>query len=55
VRFTDTTRALGAAPDFQSLFYTIEGHANAGGHAVIASDVEQALLSEPAFARCTQR
>jgi hypothetical protein len=55
VRFTDTTRALGAAPDFQSLFYTIEGHANAGGHAVIASDVEQALLAEPAFARCTQR
>ena len=55
VRFIDTTRALGAAPDFQSLFYTIEGHANAGGHAVIASDVEQALLAEPAFARCTQR
>jgi hypothetical protein len=54
VRFTDTTRALAAAPDFQSLFYTIEGHANAGGHAVIAADVEQALLSEPAFARCTR-
>jgi hypothetical protein len=55
VHFTDTTRALGAAQDFQSLFYTIEGHAAAGGHAVIASDVEQALLSESAFARCTRR
>jgi hypothetical protein len=46
---------MAAAPDFQSLIYATEGHAQAGGHAVIATAVEDALLSQPAFARCTQR
>jgi hypothetical protein len=54
VRFFDTTRAFAAAPDFQSLFYLTDGHARDGGHAALAAVVEEALLSEPAFANCRQ-
>ena len=43
VRFFDATKAFAAAPDFQSLFYLTDGHPQAGGHAVLAGVVEQAL------------
>jgi hypothetical protein len=52
VRFVDSTPAFAAAPDFQSLFYLTDGHPREGGHAALASVVEQALLTEPAFAAC---
>jgi hypothetical protein len=54
VRFFDTTRAFAAAPDFQSLYYVTDGHPKQAGHAALAGVVEQALLSEPAFAGCTR-
>ena len=55
VQFFDATQAFGAAPDFQQLFYLTDGHPQAGGHAALAGVVEQALLSEPAFAGCASR
>ena len=55
VRFFDSTAAFAAAPDFQSLFYLTDGHPREGGHAALAGVVDQALLSEPAFARCSPR
>jgi hypothetical protein len=55
IQVLDTTRAMASAPDFQSLFYSTEGHARAGGHAVTATVVENALLAEPAFRRCSQQ
>lgn len=54
VRFFDTTKAFAAAPDFQSLFYLTDGHPQAGGHAVLANVMEQALLAEPMFATCAR-
>lgn len=55
VRFFDSTKAFAAAPDFQSLFYLTDGHPQAGGHAALAGDVDQALLSIPAFAGCARK
>lgn len=55
VRFVDATKAFATAPDFQSLFYLTDGHPQAGGHAALASVVEQALLTQPAFARCVRK
>jgi hypothetical protein len=55
VQFVDATRAFGSAPDFRSLFYLTDGHPREGGHRVLATLVEQALLSQPAFARCNAR
>jgi hypothetical protein len=55
VRFADTTKAFASAPDFRSLFYLTDGHPQAAGHAALAGVVEQSLLSEPAFARCSAR
>ncbi len=54
VRFFDTTRAFAEAPDFRSLYFVTDGHPRPAGHAVLAAAVEQALLLEPAFARCTR-
>jgi hypothetical protein len=54
VRFFDTTRAFAEAPDFQSLYYVTDGHPRPPGHAVLATVVQQALLSEPTFARCSR-
>ncbi len=53
VAFYDTTMAFASAPDFDNLFYMTDGHPREGGHAAIASVVEQALLTEPAFAACS--
>jgi hypothetical protein len=55
VRFFDPTKAFAAAPNVRSLFYLTDGHPTAGGHAVLAEVIEQALLSEPAFAACSMR
>jgi lysophospholipase L1-like esterase len=55
VKFYDATAAFGTAADFRSLYYLTDGHPNAAGHAVLANVVEQALLSQPAFARCAAR
>jgi len=55
VEFFDATAAFGTAADFRSLYYLTDGHPNAGGHAVLANVVQQALLSQPAFARCAAR
>jgi hypothetical protein len=52
VRFLDGTPAFADAPDFYSLYYLTEGHLRDGGHAALASVVEQGLLAERAFARC---
>jgi hypothetical protein len=54
VRFFDTARAFAEAPPFQSLYYVTDGHPRPVGHAVLAAVVQQALLPEPAFARCTR-
>jgi hypothetical protein len=54
VRFFDSTQAFAHAPDFQSLYYVTDGHPRAAGHALLAAAVQQALLSEPAFGRCTR-
>ncbi len=45
VHFLDSTKAFATAPDFQSLFYLTDGHPQDGGHAALASVVEQGLLS----------
>jgi hypothetical protein len=55
IQVLDMTRSMASVPDFQSLFYATEGHAQAGGHAAMATVVENALLAEPAFRRCTQQ
>jgi GDSL-like Lipase/Acylhydrolase family len=55
VRFLDSTKAFASAPNFQSLFYLTDGHPQAGGHAALAGDVEQAVLSTPAFAGCARK
>ena len=55
VRFFDATKGFAAAPDFQSLFYLTDGHPKDGGHAALAVVMQQALLSEPAFAVCTRK
>ncbi len=52
VKFYDDTRAFASAPDFDSLFYLTDGHPKDGGHAALAAEVEQGVLSEPAFSRC---
>ncbi len=55
VEFFDTTPAFKSMRDFQNLFYVVDGHPRAEGHAAIANVVEQALLAEPAFAKCATR
>ena len=54
VKFFNATQAFASAPDFQSLFYLTDGHPQAGGHAALATVIEQALLSEAAFAGCSR-
>ncbi len=54
VQFVDATPSFASAPDFQSLFYLTDGHPRQGGHAALATVVEQALLAEPTFAHCTE-
>jgi hypothetical protein len=53
VQFFDTTTAFAKAADFGALYYLTDGHPRGGGHAALASVVEQALLAQPAFARCS--
>jgi len=53
-RLFNATLAFASAPDFQSLYYLTDGHLRQGGHAALAAVVEKALLSEPAYARCSQ-
>ena len=53
VAFHDATQAFASAPDFESLYYLTDGHPRADGHAAVAGVVEQALLTEPAFAACS--
>ncbi len=55
VKVFDTTKAFADAPDFGSLFYLTDGHPQAGGHAALADAVDQAFLTEPAFAGCSSR
>ncbi len=48
----DATGAFASVPDFGTLYFVADGHPRPAAHAALAGVVEQALLSEPAFARC---
>jgi hypothetical protein len=52
VQFFDATQAFATAPDFQTVFYLTDGHPREGGHAALATVIEQALLAQPVFAAC---
>lgn len=54
ITFLDPMREF-TASDFDTLFYLTDGHPREGGHAALASVVTQALLAQPAFARCTRQ
>jgi hypothetical protein len=47
----DAPRAFGEA---QSLYHVTGGPSRPAGHAELAAVVQQVLLPEPAFARCTR-
>jgi hypothetical protein len=52
-RFIDMTKIVGAVKDPAELYFEIDGHPNAAGHAALAGAVEAALLSDvPHFAGC---
>jgi hypothetical protein len=51
--FIDLTNVISTFRDPAGLFYEINGHPNAAGHAALAASVEQALVNDvPAFASC---
>lgn len=54
VHFVDATHAFAAA-DFDSLYYLTDGHPKAGGHAALATALEQSLAGQPAFANCRDK
>lgn len=52
-RFIDMTRVVSTLQDPADLFFELNGHPNAAGHAVLAASVERALVSDvPSFASC---
>ena len=51
--FVDMTTATGRLPDAADLYFPVNGHPNAAGHAVLAASVEAALVGDvPSFAGC---
>jgi hypothetical protein len=50
--YIDETKSFAAAPDVDSVFYRVDGHPAAAGHAIIAASVVATLLHDPAFSAC---
>jgi hypothetical protein len=55
ILFQDTLDGFATTPDPDALFYAVDGHMDAAGHAVFARSVLTRLLDSPVFHDCPRR